>query len=73
MIALPGICQRMSAEYKRAALKFITTQNEILDEWGKGPLRDMNRIADLTAIGHRLKHNYDIQFEDLPGIEKDLD
>lgn len=70
MIACALIAERMSAEYKRAALKFMAVQAEILAEWCKGPLRDMGYMAELIAVAHRLKHNYGLCFEDLPKIEK---
>lgn len=70
MIACSPVCVRMSEEYRRAALKFIAVQDEILAEWCKGPLRDMEYMAELIAVAHRLKHNYDLQFKDLPKCEK---
>ena len=73
MIACAPLCERMSDEYRRAALKFIAVQAEILDEWGKGPIKEMDYIAELMAVAHRLKHNYDLHFEDLPKIEKQAD
>lgn len=69
-VMIPGVCERMGAEYVRAALKFVAVQDEILAEWGKGPLRDMEYLAELTAVAHRLKHNYGLHFEDLPKCEK---
>jgi len=70
VIACAPIAERMGAEYCRAALKFVAVQAEILNEWGKGPLKDMEYMADLIAVAHRLKHNYGLCFEDLPKIEK---
>ena len=70
MIACAHTYARMSAEYQRAALKFIAIQDELLNEWGKGPLKDMEYIAELMAGAHRLKHNYDLRFEDLAKCEK---
>jgi len=70
MIACAPVCVRMSPEYKRAALKFVAVQDELLSEWSKGPIKDMDYMAELIALAHRLKHNYDLRFEDLPKIEK---
>ena len=64
------LAERMSPDYIRAALKFDAIQAEILDEWGKGPLKDERYIESLKAHAKRLKKNYAIEFGDIERIKK---
>jgi hypothetical protein len=64
---------RKGSEYLRAAVKFMDTQDKILDEVIRfqvtgGLQKNPKRLAQLMEDARRLKQNYRIDFADLGKI-----
>lgn len=65
--------ERKGAEYLRAAVKFMDTQDKILDEVIRfqvtgGLQKNPKRLAQLIEDARRIKQNYAIDFADLGKI-----